>query len=63
MPSTIVITIHTDNDAFRIGDREVIHVLTKVINRIRNSGVEDFPLIDTNGNTCGKLEVRDDASL
>lgn len=56
----ITITINTDNAAFEpTPEDEVIRILTEYSERVSEYGVRmsHGNLRDTNGNTCGRVEV------
>lgn len=57
--SELTITINTDGAAFEGHDRgpELARILRKIGQRLNNGGTEGVAL-DTNGNTCGRWEVR-----
>lgn len=61
---TVHITINTDNEAFddgMEGSTEVSRILRELSTRIyHDEGLEKMMIRDINGNTVGKLEVRED---
>jgi hypothetical protein len=58
MPELATITISLDNDAFDESDcvHELARILETLAGRLREDGMQEFPLRDINGNTVGKLK-------
>ena len=56
----IKISINTDNDAFgRCPAIEISRILEDAAYRVQRDGIHERNLMDSNGNTVGKIEVED----
>lgn len=57
----IIITINMDNDAFSpYPESEMAKILERYAMNMRQYGIEELRIKDTNGNTCGNLVIEDD---
>jgi len=60
--SKFIINIDMDNAAFEYKEPEVIRILNKIIETIKDHDLPNrptlTPIFDINGNKCGKVEIR-----